>query len=923
MGIATNLYPPVVDTYMPAFIADSPGECRIYFSLSKYNSLDSIKSVWVAVNNQFTNESVVFSGEGKNQIGVKPFAKIETDNSRTGDDKYYISLYNEDIIGGWALNQLYKVQIRFSDLAIPDDSTLTMSWITQNESKFSEWSTVCLIQGILKPQVYINKFDDSEAGSEVIFSSIDNTIAGQVKFEDEEQLESYVIKFYKQLDTENCLYDSGTIYTNEYNPNEINYFVKYAFEEGEQYRMEFTYTTQSLYTETRNYDFSIISVGGEMLNAKITAEQDEQEGRIIVRVTSDVDRFFGNLTIRRSSSETGFTLWEDVHTTEVRSEGFLDFTWYDYTVESGIFYKYCVQKRNSYGDRGLIIPIKEPVMVTLQDMFLTRAGQQLKIKFNPQISSFKRTVSESLTQTLGSKYPFIKRNSNVGYRQFSISGLISHFSDEEELFCSKDELYRQSKDLYLTYNDENRINEYNDFSLEKTFREKVQDFLYEHNVKLFRSPSEGNILVKLMDINFTPERTLGRMVYSFSATAYEIDEINFTNFEKYGIQEVGTYSKRVFHTYKRTGQNHLTISEWGNSPVEDFKAIIQQEENDTLTKGLKKDVKNFTWLDIQFESKPYLINTEGAVPSIVQAGQTTSSTTVLGYLIQVNGETIIVNRSGSYSLKGEEVSINSFEIYRNPNENIQVIVDFECVVEEGENQDKAVKQVSYYSRAGQLYGWYKPINSIAEMIHDKYDFYYDTWYQRLFAINSIAIEAEPNTIFYIKDTSSDAYKRYQIGQTGYLKIIDEDFSIDGIYCLGIHLMEKPKITVKDNNKQEVEIYQYQRTKDFEYEDLFTTHYYNNINEIRNPVKNGVYCVKNVDDIPFVQEGYSLDNNYFSQLQTMLTPSEDLGTKDKLYRVIYYKDNWYLFSRTDDVIMPCQALVDYYYEFEKGEYNKNV
>ena len=114
MGNATNLYPPVVDTYMPAFIADSTGECRIYFSISKYNSLDSIKSVWVAVNNQFTNESVIFSGEGKKQIGVKPlsFDEIEPDNSRTGDDKYYISLYNKDIIGGWALNQLYKVQIR-------------------------------------------------------------------------------------------------------------------------------------------------------------------------------------------------------------------------------------------------------------------------------------------------------------------------------------------------------------------------------------------------------------------------------------------------------------------------------------------------------------------------------------------------------------------------------------------------------------------------------------------------------------------------------------------------------------------------------------------------------------------------------------------------------------------------------------------
>ena len=64
MGIATNLYPPVVDTYMPAFIADSPGECRIYFSLSKYNSLgsvtdikndDKIYSVWVSLTNQYTN----------------------------------------------------------------------------------------------------------------------------------------------------------------------------------------------------------------------------------------------------------------------------------------------------------------------------------------------------------------------------------------------------------------------------------------------------------------------------------------------------------------------------------------------------------------------------------------------------------------------------------------------------------------------------------------------------------------------------------------------------------------------------------------------------------------------------------------------------------------------------------------------------
>ena len=52
---------------------------------------------------------------------------------------------------------------------------------------------------------------------------------------------------------------------------------------------------------------------------------------------------------------------------------------------------------------------------------------------------------------------------------------------------------------------------------------------------MFRSPAEGNILVRLMDVNLTPEQTLGRMLYSFSATAYEIDDITAESYEKYGI----------------------------------------------------------------------------------------------------------------------------------------------------------------------------------------------------------------------------------------------------------------------------------------------------------------------------------------------------------------------------------------------------
>ena len=88
------LYPPVVDTYMPAFIANcADAKCNIYFSLSKYNSLNDIKSVWVSVNNQFTNETVLASPLGLKAISGTP----QVDETREGDDKYYIALNKEDL----------------------------------------------------------------------------------------------------------------------------------------------------------------------------------------------------------------------------------------------------------------------------------------------------------------------------------------------------------------------------------------------------------------------------------------------------------------------------------------------------------------------------------------------------------------------------------------------------------------------------------------------------------------------------------------------------------------------------------------------------------------------------------------------------------------------------------------------------------
>jgi hypothetical protein len=127
---------------------------------------------------------------------------------------------------------------------------------------------------------------------------------------------------------------------------------------------------------------------------------------------------------------------------------------------------------------------------------------------------------ESKTDTIGGKYPFFFRNGQVGYKEFPINGLISYWQDDEDLFVSKTELGIKSKTTNVV--------DYN-VSRERRFKMEVMDWLNNGKPKLFRSPTEGNYLVRLMNISLTPNDTLGRMLHSFSATAYEMAECNYTN----------------------------------------------------------------------------------------------------------------------------------------------------------------------------------------------------------------------------------------------------------------------------------------------------------------------------------------------------------------------------------------------------------
>jgi hypothetical protein len=53
----------------------------------------------------------------------------------------------------------------------------------------------------------------------------------------------------------------------------------------------------------------------------------------------------------------------------------------------------------------------------------------------------------------------------------------------------------------------------------------VLQFLHDGYAKFFSTVEEGSMMVHLTNISLTPKKELGRMIYSFSATATESSAI--------------------------------------------------------------------------------------------------------------------------------------------------------------------------------------------------------------------------------------------------------------------------------------------------------------------------------------------------------------------------------------------------------------
>ena len=504
----------------------------------------------------------------------------------------YIFYFSEDIKEDY-VNGNYRLQLKLNgDEDKYSISTLSRYHSFYQEGNFDSTSSVnsnysqTLMDNIgYFSTVGIWKYTSTPT-VEILNTSLDKINANQQsfvgKYTNSDQLEKVYSYCFNVYDKDDNLYlSSGELlhnHENDISPIESTdaYNLTKGLKENEIYTLEYCITTVNGYKQSsskvRITDSDFVQ---PEIKADLIASYDRDNAVVILKIIghkyNDYEiRASGSFCITRSSSKNNFTDWDIITKIRFYSEIPSSYTWRDYTVENGVVYKYALQQynknKNFYSGKKYA---NEEIEVFFDDCFLFDGEKQLKVEYNPKISSFKTNLLEQKTNTIGSQYPFFFKNSNVNYKEFPISGLISYLSDKNNYFISDEELGLINYNLFRETTQADKTHKYTeqeidpiygnnlaqadidallkkerirttnlvDYNIkaEQIFKNKVLDFLTDGTYKLFRSSTEGNFIVRLMNSSLSPNDTLGRMLHTFSTTAIEAAEFNYQNLFKYGF----------------------------------------------------------------------------------------------------------------------------------------------------------------------------------------------------------------------------------------------------------------------------------------------------------------------------------------------------------------------------------------------------
>lgn len=499
-----KLFPPLIEGAIPAFYSDSENGTVLTVPFSMNRAVSS-KQVGGLVLKMKTVQSSTYL-----------FTKTVTDiNDFELEDSPYVDfVLTPAELSKLKQGQFYKCQMAYLG----------------TDGEVGHYSTVGLVKYTTKPNIEIVSLDAYEINMHSYeymghYSQKDLDIT--------ERVYEYLFDVY---DSENNLYTTSGWQLhncdNDENISESYDIFKFPQElplDRSFYIVYRVKTTNGVYLSTDRYRImQKLSINPE-IKANLVADLNFDNGYVSVGLAGIPDEYgieepaTGAFLLTRASEDTGFSTWEEISRFKLAAQKPTRDLWRDYTIEQGKTYRYALQQ---YSDSGLYSNkiLSNKLYADFEDAFLFDGKRQLKIKYNPKVTSFKPDVLETKVDTIGGKHPFIFRNGRVYYREFPISGLISYQMDEENLFLSKDEFNPAEKTTQLT--GEN-------ISAEREFKMKVLEWLTNGETKLFRSPGEGNFIVRLMNSSLSPNDTVGRMLHTFQCTAYEVADFTYQNLQKY------------------------------------------------------------------------------------------------------------------------------------------------------------------------------------------------------------------------------------------------------------------------------------------------------------------------------------------------------------------------------------------------------
>lgn len=186
--------------------------------------------------------------------------------------------------------------------------------------------------------------------------------------------------------------------------------------------------------------------------------------------------------------------------------------------------------------------------------------QDRDIFFNDELSLSRRRMGVKKDQSM-SRIDILKDENSIRpdvqeELNFEARGLEKELQGPKTVYDQY--LYRQSGLNYGVLQTDEQI------FIERKFREKVMQWLGDGKPKLFRSETEGNMIVMLSNVSFSPLDKTGRMVYSMNATATEIAEFNTENLLEYNL--VPSEIRSVY----------IENSEYGFTPGQEDQNVLQR-----------------------------------------------------------------------------------------------------------------------------------------------------------------------------------------------------------------------------------------------------------------------------------------------------------------------------------------------------------